>query len=145
MKNVFILRWQGAQLADTATFMQRVKQARSHSPGPLVYLAIVPADDSSPDLATRRELGRQLQELLEFCACVHLVLEGEGFRAATQRAVATGMFLLTGRRDRITAHANVSEALSCCQNLLGSPAEILAMARKFGGTEGQPRRAALAG
>jgi len=139
VKNVFILRWQGAQLADTATLLERVKQARSHCPGPLVYLGIVPAGDNSPDVPTRRALGHQLQELLEFCACVHLVLEGEGFRAATQRAVATGMFLMTGRRDRVTAHASVADALNCCQNLSASPLEILAAARTF---RGEPERPA---
>jgi hypothetical protein len=146
VKNVFILRWQGAQLADAASLMLRVKEARSRSTGPLVYLGIVPAGDSPPDMATRREFGRQLQELLELCTCVHLVLEGKGFRAATQRAVATGMFLMTGRHGSVTAHSSVSEALTCCQNLLAPPGEILAKCRTFGaGPEGQTPLAALAG
>lgn len=146
VNNVFILRWQGARFADAASLMQRVKEARSDSAGPLVYLAIVPADDSPPDMATRREFGRQLQPLLELCTCVHLVLEGTGFRAAAQRAVATGMFLMTGRRDRVTAHASVFDALNCCQNLSAPPAEILAQARALGAVpEGQSRPVAKAG
>jgi hypothetical protein len=97
-------------------------------------------------MATRREFGRQMPELLELCSCVHLVFEGSGFRAAAQRAVATGVFSMTGRRDRVAAHASLVEALNCCQNLSAPPAEILAQARTLGGVvEGQPRSAARAG
>jgi hypothetical protein len=126
VQNVFILRWQGARMGDAASLMQRVRDARGRSKGPLVYVAIVPSDDLAPDMPLRAELGRQLKELTELCACVHLVLEGTGFAAAAKRAVATGMFLMTGRHGRVTAHASVFEALSGCRNLSAPAAEILA-------------------
>jgi hypothetical protein len=132
VKNVFILRWQGTQFADGANIVRRVKEARSLCPGPLVYVAIVPPGEGAPDMATRRELGRRLDEVLGLCACVHLILEGEGFRAATQRAAATGIFLMMGQRGRVTAHASVSDALSRCPNLAATAPEILAKGRAFG-------------
>jgi hypothetical protein len=128
VENVFILRWQGAALGDAASLMQRVRDARSGSKGPLVYVAIVPSGDSPPDAALRVELSRQLVELTELCACVHLVLEGSGFGAAAKRAVATGMFLMTGRHGRVTAHASLLEALNGCRNLSARPSEIVAAA-----------------
>ena len=126
VQNVFILRWQGAQLGDPASLMERVRAAKSESNGPLVYLAIVPSADPLPDQPLRAELARQLKELTELCACVHLVLEGSGFGAAAKRAVATSMFLMTGRHRRVTAHATVHEALCSCRNLTAPAAQILA-------------------
>jgi hypothetical protein len=106
--------------------MQQVRTAKSVSNGPLVYVGIVPSGDALPDLPLRAELVLQLKELTELCACVHLVLEGGGFGAAAKRAVATGMFLLTGRHGRVTAHASIHEALYSCRNLTAPAAEILA-------------------
>jgi hypothetical protein len=141
--NVFILRWQGPRFDDAASVLQGVRDASRSSTDPLVYIGIVPAGDSAPDMATRHELGRQLKELSELCICIHLVLEGGGFRAATQRAVATGMFLMMGRRDRVTAHASLSEALNCCNNLSAPVVEILATSRTLAAVpDGRPWRAA---
>jgi hypothetical protein len=141
--NVFMLRWQHTEYADGASIVQCVKAAKILWPGPLVYVAIVPAGESPPDTATRRELGRRLEELLGLCTCIHLVLEGEGFRAATKRAAATGIFLMTGRRGRVTAHASVSEALICCPHLSAPLDEILVQGRSFGAVlEDTHRRAA---
>jgi hypothetical protein len=146
VQNVFILRWKGTCFEDAATLMQRVRDARSRTTGALVYVAIVPAGDGPPDMAVRRELGRCLKELTEICSCVHLVLEGKGFRAATQRAVATGIFLMTGLHGRVTAHASLSEAVIGCHNLSAPPAEILAQSQKFGAPLRElPRRPAAAG
>jgi hypothetical protein len=142
VKNVFLLRWQETQFADGASVVQRVKAAKARCPGPLVYVAIVTAGERAPDMATRLELGRRLDELLEICACIHLVLEGDGFRAATQRAAATGIFLMTGRRGRITAHASVAEALSHCPNLSASAADISSEGQALGVLlDDRPRRA----
>jgi hypothetical protein len=124
--NVFILRWNGAELGDAASLMDRVRDARNGLRSPVVYVAIVPAGDRTPDMPTRLELARQLKELTELCACVHLVLEGDGFRAAAQRAVATSMFLMTGRHGRVTAHGTLAEALNGCHNLSAPAADILA-------------------
>ncbi len=146
VQNVFILRWQGPHFDDAATLMQRVRNAKLCATGPLVYVGIVPAGDRPPDMATRREFGRYLKELVELCACVHLVLEGVGFRAATQRAVATGMFLMTGRHNRVTAHASVFDALAGCHNLSALPADILDKCKPFGTMpEATPPRATSIG
>lgn len=123
--------------------MRRVQEATTLCPGPLVYVAIVPAGERPPDVATRVELARRLNELLGLCACIHLVLEGQGFRAAGQRAAATGIFLMTGRRGRVSAHASVSDALSHCPNLSAPLGEIFAGAQALGALlEEAPRRVA---
>lgn len=132
VQNVFLLRWQDTQFADGVDLVKRVKAAKAGCPGPLVYVAVVTANEGAPDMATRLELGRRLDELLEICECIHLVLEGHGFRAATQRAAATGIFLMTGRRGRVTAHASVGEALRDCPNLSAAPADITAKAKALG-------------
>jgi hypothetical protein len=132
VQNVFLLRWQETKFADAVSLVTRVKAAKARCPGPLVYVAIVPAGERAPDMATRLELGRRLEELLEICTCIHLVLEGDGFRAATQRAAATGIFLMTGRRGRVTAHASVAEALRLCPNLSASASDITAKGRALG-------------
>lgn len=145
VQNVFLLRWQGPRFEDAASLLQGVRDASSRSTDPLVYIGIVPAGDSPPDMATRREFGRQLKELSELCICIHLVIEGNGFRAATQRAVATGMLLMTRQRDRVTAHASLSEALNCCNHLSAPAAEILIKSRTLIAVlEDRPQRAAPA-
>jgi hypothetical protein len=132
VQNVFILRWQKTELADAARAVRLVKKAKQQWSGPLVYVGIVPAGERGPDKETRIELGRELDELLGLCSCIHLVLEGKGFAAATQRAVAAGIFLMTGMRGRVTPHPSVAHALNSCGHLEAPAAIILAEATELG-------------
>jgi hypothetical protein len=132
VKNVFILRWQKTELADAARAVRLVRQAKQQLSGSLVYVGIVPAGERGPDKETRLELSRVLDELLGLCSCIHLVLEGKGFAAATQRAAAAGIFLMTGLRGRVTPHPSVAHALNCCNYLEAPAAVILAEAVERG-------------
>ena len=131
VQNVFIVRWEKTEVADAARAVRLARQAKEECSGPMVYVGIVPAGERGPDKATRIQLSRALDELLGLCSCVHLVLEGTGFAAATQRAAAAGIFLMTGLRGRVTPHISVAHALSSCTYLTSPPAVILAEATEL--------------
>jgi hypothetical protein len=97
-----------------------------------VYMAVAVPASGMPEKSARHELAQGLSTLFETCSCVHLVIEGSGFLAASQRAAAAGIFLLAGRRGRASTHASLADALRECQHLQAPAAAILAGAQAQG-------------
>src|SRR5687767_3888041 len=92
--NVFFVRWLDVEPGDVAKVCAQVKRAKNSVAGPLVYLAIVPADARPPDDTERKALTAAIPQLLTNCCCLHLIIEGQGFKQAAVRMIASGMFLV---------------------------------------------------
>lgn len=97
----------------------------------MVYVAITPADHEPPGEMERRELAEALQKLLTYCSCVHLVMEGSGFKHAIVRMVAAGVFLVSGKRGQVSPHDSAADALASCNHLSRPASQILAAAREM--------------
>jgi len=50
-----------------------------------------------------------MPELVKFWSTYHVVLEGDGFRAAMKRGVLTGLFQLSWRRKTFFVHASTNQ------------------------------------
>jgi hypothetical protein len=126
---VFFVRWIHPTKGDSKAVLREVQEARRTSGTPLVYIAIAPSDAQTPPDDVRREMAEAIPLLLEYCAAVHLVIEGSGMRRATIRSVAAGMFLITGKRGKVLTHESVLQALQRAGTLSASPEAILAAAK----------------
>jgi len=132
LQNVFVLRWVSHEAGDGKRLLAAVANAKAECSGPMVYVAIAPSDVPPPSDNVRNELAQALDQLLAHCSCVHLVIEATGFRGVVARAAATGIFMVTGKRGRVSPHVSFDEALEACNHLHGRTAQILRSARAQG-------------
>lgn len=129
--NVFFVRWDRVSPGDAKKVIEQVAIARARVDGDMVYVAITPADHEPPAEAERRELADALPKLLSYCSCVHLVMEGSGFKHAIVRMVAAGVFLVSGKRGQVSLHDSAADALASCNHLARPASQILAAAREM--------------
>lgn len=127
--NVFVVRWLEPAPGDMKQILDQVREAHNVYKAPLIYMAIVPEECKLPDEVTRREMADAIPELFRVCSSVHLVLEGGGIKRATMRSVATGMFLLTGKRGRAVFNESALQALQRETKLPVAPEAIIAAGR----------------
>ncbi|HMJ16016.1 MAG TPA: hypothetical protein VK524_31585 [Polyangiaceae bacterium] len=127
--NVFIVRWIQPAAGDAKKILKALRAARDSCSGPIVYLAVLPEDCTAPEESTRKEISDGIPVVLEYCSSIHMVLEGSSMKRATMRAIAAGMFLLTGKRGRVMTHETVLEALRRAEKLRVSPELIIAAAK----------------
>ena len=132
IQSAFIVRWVAHEAGDGRRLLQAAVSAKAQCSGPMVYIAIAPADVPPPSDKVRDELAETLDRLLEHCSCVHLVIEATGFRGVVARAAATGIFMVTGKRGRVSPHVSVEEALTSCKHLDARSAQILSSAKLQG-------------
>ncbi len=136
--NVFMLRWCEHEAGDSARVVEAVGRAKAQYGAPIVYVAIAPNDVPPPTENLRTEMAEALDRLLVHCCCVHLVIEASGFRGVVVRAAATGMFMVSGKRGRVSPHASVEDALSSCEHLAAPKSVILKSAMNQGLLVGGP-------
>jgi hypothetical protein len=122
VRPVFFVRWAAPRLADVPRVAAEFNRAHEAAGQPLVYIAIVPEDSQPPDEPTRKSMTSGANNVLDRCASMHLVLEGEGFRQAILRNVVAGMVLLGGRREKLSISRTAEEALD--EALRRIPAEL---------------------
>ena len=130
--NVLMLRWCAHEPGDGIRLLEAVARAKAQCSGPMVYIAIAPNDVPPPTENVRTELAEALDRLLARCCCVHLVIEATGFRGVVVRAAATGIFMVSGKRGRVSPHPSVEEALASCENLAAPKSVILKAAMNHG-------------
>jgi hypothetical protein len=129
VNNVFFVRWIKVEEGDIGRVLKLLEDSRNRHARPLVYVGIVPAALEPPAESERKALAQMINDVLKSCSCIHLVLEGQGFRQAAMRTIAAGMFLLTGRRGVVMNHDSVEEALTRCEHLDTLASVILNSAR----------------
>ena len=105
----------------------------------LLVLAVLGPNTPPPDGAVREILAHQLTRLGAQIAAVANVVEGQGFRAATMRAVLTGMVLVIRPTYPQRACATIEEAAGFLaersDTRLDAPGIVRAVQKLRGSTE----------
>ncbi len=110
--NLYFVRWIRPEVDDALAIIDDVRTLRASSEQPLHYFAIIGPDVDPPGDDVRASMKESIDDLLQHCATVHLVIEGKGFRRAMARSIGTGIFLLSKNRGRTFAHDRVEDALA---------------------------------
>jgi hypothetical protein len=119
---VFLVRWTAPRLADVPRLTTEFNRAYEAVGQALPYIAIVPQECEPPDEAARKSMTKGRDEILDRCVSMHLVMEGEGFRYAILRNAFAAMQLFGKKREKVTVHRSLEEALD--EALLRAPAEL---------------------
>ncbi|MCR9164130.1 MAG: hypothetical protein ACE37F_24365 [Nannocystaceae bacterium] len=110
--NLYFVRWIKPEVQDAVNIMDDVRALRAQRQEDLHYFAIIGPDVDPPGDDVRASMKDTVDDLLQHCATVHLVIEGKGFRRAMARSIGTGIFLLSKNRGRTFAHDSIDDALS---------------------------------
>lgn len=110
--NLYFVRWIRPEVDDALAIIEDVRALRRSSEEALHYFAIIGPDVDPPGDDVRASMKESIDDLLQHCATVHLVIEGKGFRRAMARSIGTGIFLLSKNRGRTFAHDRVEDALA---------------------------------
>ncbi len=132
--NLHVLRWLRAPgIVEVQNVTREVERFAKSLGGPIICVAIIPAEVEPPSDDARKRMLEDLERLLKVSASVHFVIEGSGFKHVMLRSVVTGLILVAGRRGRIFVHGSFDEVLRECAYVLQlPPATILAGLRARG-------------
>jgi hypothetical protein len=109
---VYFVRWIVPTVADVDHVVSFAQKLRREGHTGVHYVAIIPKEVDAPGEDVRNAMRRSIDELLETCETLHLVIEGKGFRRAAIRSIGTSIFLFSRYRGRTFAHDSVDDALS---------------------------------
>lgn len=112
IENLYFVRWIHPEAKDAEDIIDDVRALRAGRQEPLHYFAIIGPEVDPPGDDVRASMKSSIDDLLQHCATVHLVIEGKGFRRAMARSIGTGIFLLSKNRGRTFAHDTVEDALA---------------------------------
>lgn len=130
--NVLFVVWREVTSAAVRTVVREAQEAAKLLGEPVIYITIIPDGVPAPGEAERRALVEALQTNASICRSMHCVIEGQGFKKTMQRSVAAGIFLLAGKRGKMTVHDSVTEALKSADGLQTSVSSVLHRARQQG-------------
>lgn len=111
VSDIFFVRWIEPELDDVARIVDDVRAEAAERGRKLHYVAVIPTDVPVPDDAVRKALSSTVDEVLECCETMHMVIEGKGLRRALVRSVSTSIILLSRHRGRTFAHEDVRDAV----------------------------------
>jgi hypothetical protein len=111
-ENVVLAVWHSAQLRDLDRILEHIKLARVRTGKRVHYIARVPADSPLPNDDIRKAVNRRMPELLENVWTYHSVMEGNGLRNGTVRAIMASIFLISGKRNTFFVHPTAEHILS---------------------------------
>jgi hypothetical protein len=117
LRPVFFVRWKEPRVADLGRVQSELDAAAELSGGPVIYVAIVPADCSPPDDRTRERFSSTMQDVLVRCETMHFVMEGEGFKNAILRTSLATILLVRGQRTKVFVHKTLVAALNSANDL----------------------------
>lgn len=133
VQNVFIVVWDRVLPEAMPGLLAAARQACAAAPKSLVYLAVIPDGSEQPSEAGRAALADATKHLLEIFVSMHCAIEGTGFKKSIIRGIATGIFLLSGKRGKMHVHDSVADALSAAPGVPKvNAAAILEEARRRG-------------
>lgn len=111
---VLFIRWrERCDQRDVDRILKHVSAAHRIVGERLVYVSIIPVGIPPPDTETRASLREGTAAAKEFCASIHLVIEGEGLRRALTRSILAGLLLATG--GSFKTHSDVRLALEAAK------------------------------
>lgn len=132
----YFVRWELVEPRDTATILRDVAQARERVGQPLIYVAIAAPDAPAPDDEGRQALVRMVDPLMKHCERACFVVGGAGMKGSIQRTVASGIFLVAGKRGLMSTHAKVEQAIGGTTPLQGTTQAVLRRAIEAGLCDG---------
>lgn len=94
-RNLLIAVWRTETRAAAVERVSQVLGMLAVRHRDVALLQVVEAGATAPDADARRVISRMLKEHADVIRCSAVVYEGDGFRAATLRAVVTGIALLS--------------------------------------------------
>ncbi len=131
VERVYLVRWEVPAAEDVQRILTEVANHHVRVGKKLYFVAVTTPESTAPDDATRRALGENLPKLLEWCESLHLVIEGKGFSATVRRAVAAGLFMVSGKRKSMFVHEDIWAALEMT-DYKARKYDIVALARSRG-------------
>ncbi len=111
VSDIFFVRWIEPEVDDVARIVDDVRTEAANRGRKLHYVAVIPTDVPVPDDAVRKAMSSTVDDVLECCETVHMVVEGKGLRRALVRSVSTSIILLSRHRGRTFAHDEVRKAV----------------------------------
>jgi len=130
--NFFFVKWIKTEVADADQIVVDVRALNTEHDGRVRYIAIIGPEVEPPSDEVRSSMKSNVDELLQYCESVHIVIEGKGFRRAMARSIGTGIFLLSKNRGRTFAHDSVEQALTRAGADASEAGLVLARARERG-------------
>lgn len=109
--DIYFVKWIVPETSDVAAILEDVATLRETLAKPPKCITIVGSEIDPPGEDVRGAMRKNFDDLLRYCASVHLVVEGKGFRRAMLRNIGTSIFLLSKNRGRAFAHDTVEQAL----------------------------------
>jgi len=131
VERLFLVRWDEPVPSDVHRVVTEVGTASERLGQKLYFIAVTPANSKPPDEPTRRVFAANLPRLLERCESLHLIIEGTGFSSTVRRAVAAGLFLVSGKRKSMFVHDDIHAALEMTP-YASRKLEIVTLARSQG-------------
>lgn len=122
---VYVVRWIQPNLADAQRVLAELESASKTLGGALIFIGIADQHTKPPDEDVRRIFSQNTDRILQMCQSIHMVIEGTGFRIAVLRSVATSIFMLSGKRNKIHISTTLREALGKVAAQLGSTPDVL--------------------
>ncbi len=106
-----VLRWVSFDSGDPANVTRDLKRARDTVGDKLLYFGITPDGVPPPSESFRREILGCLDDIVDQCERIYLVLEGRGFSGSLVRSAVGAMVLLFGRRKEVVTKDTFASAL----------------------------------
>lgn len=94
-RNLLIVVWRKDTRADAVAGVSAVLGELGERHSDIALLQVIEENATAPDTEARRALSTMLRQHGGSIRCSAIVYEGDGFRAATLRAVVTGIALLS--------------------------------------------------
>ena len=94
-RNLLVAVWRTETRAPAVERVSKVLGRLATAHRDVALLQVVEAAATAPDADARRAISAMLREHASVIRCSAVVYEGDGFRAATLRAVVTGIALLS--------------------------------------------------
>jgi len=121
---LFVVRWRETPTPRTMDGLRReIEFAAGRLGRPLLYMAIIHAEEPPPEPALRTALYEFFRALQKPCAEMHLIVLGRGMKNSIIRSVITGGVLANGLRRFISVHDTVEAAIAVIAPTEGKPAE----------------------
>ena len=109
VEEMYIVRWLEPNVDDIREIVKKVNELGRKTDNRLIYVAIAPDSSTPPDNETRDAMVKSMDDMIQVCSSLHLVVEGTGFRNSIKRSVLTGILLASGKSKNFYVHANFDE------------------------------------
>ena len=100
-KHVLIAVWKHPELSDGPLIVHDAKRAFAEVGQQILFISVAPVDSPPPPEDLRKYMGEHVDEMLEYCSDLHIVIEGSGFMNSAKRLAMASIVLVSGRRKRM--------------------------------------------